>query len=406
MGDFFFNTAAGQPPFSDEACVMAFEPTRPYPQNPSAIIYRARFKQLRAYYSRPAANTPHPNLPQVYFADDVDFQDKLGGLIEWTRIYVTIPEAWNDYASDVYTFPGIVYNSFVQGRVPVSKVVTQKILHDYYLVGALPTFDNLLASYDNLAAAAWNANGVSVSANVANIPVCAGGTNAAASLTDSGNDAHFVMQGSGATAAKPVAVFVKNNTANIARVAMVAAGAPDLNKAYGTFDLRTGAILGNLNATPQIAAIGDGWWRIGLDAVIGAETNAGLALALCDDNGNVNYAGTGRSLFAWRGMVPNTGTTIPHATVAPTAAVDTNYPINAADQIPYKFGTTYVYVATGNQVAEYLGGNTIPNVNTYQNWVSTDQNVTNSYSIESTDSTQSLYMGSLWVRERHFVKAR
>ncbi|HEX2656138.1 MAG TPA: hypothetical protein VHN11_21150 [Xanthobacteraceae bacterium] len=405
MPDFFFNLGPGQAPFSDEACTQAFEPTRPYPQEPTAIFYRARFKQLRAYYTKPAPNTPHPNLPQVYFADDVDFQDKMGGLIEWTRIYCTLPNSWNDFASDVYTFPGLAGL-----RVPVSKTVTQKILNDYFLVGSLPTFDNLLTSYDNFAGAAWNANGITVSANATGTPACAGiSTNTAAKLTDSGSGFHFIMQGGGATAAKPVAAFLKNGNANVARVAMVNPASPNLDLAFATFDLRTGLQIANANATGVIAAIGDGWWRAGIQNVVGSQTNAALAVCLCDDNGTPNYVASGRNLYAWRGMIPNISTTIPHATVPPTLTVDSsNYPILNADAIPVKFGTQYVFNWAGNAAAEYLSGGTAPNLTTYQGWIANDQanGNSNSYSIESSDSTLSLWQGSVWNRQRHFVKAR
>lgn len=404
MPDFFFNLAPGQVPFSDEACVQAFEPSRPYPQNPSAIIYRARFKQLRAYYAKPAPNTPHPNLPQVYFVDDVDFQDKLAGMVEWTRIYSTLPNSWNDFASDAYTFPGLSGT-----RVPVSKVVTQKVVQDYYLVGTLPTFDNLLSSYDNFAGTGWTANGATVTANATAIPACAGSNVVASSIVDSGAANHFVYQGSGASAAKPVVAFLKNGNANIARIAMIAAGTPNLDLAYATFDLRTGLMIANANATGQIAAIGDGWWRAGIQSVVGSQTNAALAVAICDDNGNTTYAATGRTLYAWRGQVPNTATTIPHATVAPTLTADaTNYPVASADLIPVKFGLQYVYNWAANAAAEYLDGSTAPNLSTYQAWVSTDSNAANAnvYSIESADSTLGLWQGSIWGRQRHFVKAR
>ncbi len=404
MPQFFFNTAPGQPAFSEEVCTQAFEPTRPYPQNPSAIIYRARFKQLRAYYTKPVPNTPHPNLPQVYFVDDVDFQDKTSGMVEWTRIYSTCPTSWNDFSSTAYTYPGL---SGI--RVPVSRTVTEKIIQDYFLVGTLPTFDNLLTNYDNLAGVQWNANGVTVTANTTNVAACAGGTNAAATLVDSGSANHFVMQGSGVSAAKPVAVFVKNNTANVARVSLVAAATPNLDLAYATVDLRTGLVIANANAIGAVAAIGDGWWRIGLNNPVGSVANAALAICLCDDNGNTTYVASGRSLFAWRGQVPNVGTTVPHATVPPTLTVDgTNYPVPNADNIPVKFGIQFVYQWSQNVAAEYLDGGTAPNINTWNGWVSADaaNGNSNSYSVESTDSTLSLWQGSIWQRQRHFVKAR
>lgn len=406
---FFFKTAPGQPAFSEEVCTRAFEPTRPYPQNPSAIIYKARFKQLRAYYTKPVPNTPHPNLPQVYFADDIDFQDKMGGLIEWTRIYTTIPNSWDDFNSTGYTFPGLILV-----RAPLAKIVTEKITHDYFAVGSFTQFDNPLTNYDDLSLAPWTAESATRTANATNIPACAGGANAATLIAaNSGASVHLVYQSTGEFAALPLAVFLKNGNTNVARVAMTNdSGGIDIDGTYATFDLRTGLLVANANAVGMIAAIGDGWWRAGLVPTGSAQTNVGLAVALCDDNGNTTFNHAGRSLYAWRGQMATgiTGlTTIPHATVPPVLTPDaTNYPISNADQIAVKFGLQYLYTSTVNVPAEVLSAVTTPNINTYNAWVAADaaNGNSNSYSIESEDSGLSLWNGSIWLRQRHFVKAR
>ncbi len=404
MPEFFFKTAAGQPAFSEEVCTQAFEPSRPYPQNPQAIIYRARFKQLRAYYTKPAPNAPHPNLPQVYFADDVDFQDKTSGLIEWTRVYSTAPTSWNDFASTAYTFPGL---SGI--RVPVSKTVTEKIVQDYFLVGTLANYDNRLLNYDAPGGTNWFTAQVNVTPNSVNIPVCAGGTTTANEIVDDGSTAiHYTMQTGGQNGTPPLSIFLKSNTTNVARLSLVAFGAPDFDSAYATFDLRTGLVTANANATGVVAAIGEGWWRVGIQNVVGSKTNAALAVVLCNDNGNTTYAGSGKGLWAWRAQLPNS-TTIPHATVPPVLTPDsTNYPVPNADNILVKFGLQYIYQWSQNVAAEYLDGSTAPNINTWNGWVALDaaNGNSNSYSVESADSTLSLWQGSIWQRQRHFVKAR
>jgi hypothetical protein len=110
----------------------------------------------------------------------------------------------------------------------------------------------------------------------------------------------------------------------------------------------------------------------------------------------------------WRPQLVQSGT-IPHATIPPTTTADgTNYPLSNADNILVKFGLQYVYQWSQNVAAEYLDGSTSPNINTYNTWVATDaaNANSNSYSIESADSTLSLWQGSVWQRQRHFVKAR
>lgn len=407
MADFFFKTAPGQVPFSDEACTQAFEPSRPYPQNPSAIIYRARFKQLRAYYTKPTPNTPHPNLPQVYFVDDVDFQDKLAGLIEWTRIYSTLPNSWNDFASDAYTFPGLTGK-----RVPVSKVVTQKVVQDYFLVGTLPTFTNGIINFDNPGAGGnWGGIGTTVTSNASSVPSCAGGSNSASRVTISNsNGVHqFGSDASPSLTAGNAAcsILLKAGSQKYLLIGLLNSSGP--LDAWGKVDLSTGEVTSQNAGYFGLAAIGDGWFRAG---VVGLTPNSGPSLiiqSLSDRDGSNGYQGNGVSNFyAWRGQLVNSNS-IPHATVPPVLTPDgANYPVPNADNIPVKFGLQYIYQWSQNVAAEFLDGGTSPNINTYNTWVAADaaNGNSDSYSIESADSTLSLWQGSAWQRQRHYVKAR
>lgn len=402
----FFKRADNQPAFSVETPIRAFEPTRPYPQNPSAIIYRVRFMQLRAYYQRPTANTPHPNLPQVYFADDTDFQDRMAGMIEWTRIYSTLPASWTDYESYAYNFPGFVFGTGPLNRQPITKTVTAKLTEDYFLIGALPNYSTNVANGDDLANGSWVAVAMTQTANAAAIPAAAGSSVVAAKLTPTAvPGTHSVSQASSiATVGSKVAdVFVKGAGYTRAELQIDDGGAGFANV---TVDLDTGLIQSGNYANAAVAAIGEGWWRINL-GVTTSNASAAMKLLVLSPNSS-SYTGDGSSgIYAWRAqMTP--GATYPHATIAPVLTADgVNYPINTAGEIPTKFGQQYLYSWT-NVVTAYLATTSNPTYNAYQALVATDQSNANAnrYSIEATDSTLNLWTGSVWNRERRFVKAR
>lgn len=416
---FYFKTASDQPDFTVEVAIRDFEPARPYPQNPQAIVYRTRFMQLRAYYTRPTANTPHPSLPQVYFADDIDFQDRPGGVMEWTRVYVTIPAQWSDYESDSYNYPGYLYRATPtqRGRNPFTHIVTTKVTKDYYLVGNQATFTANISDYDN--PAVWSAASVTPIANYAAVPVCAGGGNYATIMSaDASLSAHFLSRSSSTqpNGLNTGSVFVKKVASaptDKMRLAVYGPGGT-ASGAIVDFNLSTGQVQGvPVGNGYGIQAIGEGWWRV--NATVNSNGTVSMAVYVLNNSGNVNYSppGTGQAeaLYVWRGQIVN-GNTAPHATVAPTVAGDgtTNYPITTADQIPQTFGTQYLYepnIAQGSNISvEYLSNGSSPNYNTYAQYVTTDQGNSNSYSIESQDSTQSLWYGSVWERNRKFVKAR
>lgn len=422
---FFFNfDPAFQADFTKEVFVRAFEPQRPIPQNPQLIIYRTRLQQLRAYYTRPQPNTPHPDLPQVYFADDLDFQDRTAGMVEWTRIHVTLPPEWLNTESYPYEYPGYQGTTAVLGRNPFTHTVTSKLVNDYFIVGNLPTFANLLANYDDFSNASWVKTGASATASAAAVPVCAVLSTLAAKIVESNTNAiHIAAQASNATAGLVAgAAFIQAAERTKVRVGF-ANSTGTAPFADVLVDLNTGQPTNNALSNYAVAAIGEGWWRV--DVIANAPAgNAALVVALCDNGGNLSYLGNGSSgLYAWRGQMVN-GNSVPHATVPPATTPDGGgYPIATADLIPVKFGTRYLYQvpwgfgnsnATAAQfVAGYLSDGgfgliaTSPTLTNYKGWVTTDSGNTNtnSYSIEAHDSVQSLWVGSIWLRQRRFVKA-
>lgn len=425
---FTFVPGTGNPDFSVEVPVRAFEPERPYPQNPNIIVYRTWFAQLRAYYSKPVPNTPHPDLPQVYFADDIDFQDRMSGMIEWTRVYVTLGTQWNDFASEAYSFPGYQGTTSVLGRTPFTKVVTTKIVNDYYAVGTLPTFLNNVAAYDDFSNAAWTKSNCNAAANSTAIPACAGGGVTATKLTETvANGFHDITQASSLSAGNTTgSIFARAGERNQLYFALL----DNTNGSYARVgvDLSTGQeITSSFGGTTQVgnysvAAIGDGWWRINLT---GNCPTANAVISAFIGNANaLSYAGDGTSgLSLWRGQLV-AGNSVPYSTVPPTTASDgtTNYPITTADGIPQKLGTQFLYqvpwgfggsnAVAGQFVAEFLSDGgfglvaTSPSLTNYKANATTDLGNTNSYSIESADSVQSLWFGSIWERRRQFVKSR
>lgn len=411
---FIFKTVSGQQlDFSSEVIVEAYQPIRPFPQNPSAVVYRARLMQLRAYYSRPDFNTPHPNLPQVYFADDTDFQDRTSGMIQWTRTWVTLPSSWNDFDSYSYTYPGLSWNLATAGRSPFTRTVTSKVLRDYFVVGPLSPFSAGFTVYDDFADAAWTKLNTTGTANARPIPDCAGGTNSAAKITENGSAgehgvSQLVAAGAGqvwgsvflASAGRDKALVRINDGGEIANVAV---------------DLSTGNLQQPTGNWGTISAIGEGWYRVGLSGVA-ANANSTLEVLLVNNSNASSYTGDGTSgLYMWRGQLV-AGGTLPHATVPPTVTADNaNYPVNSAGLIPAYTATLFLYRPNGlgvpnGIVVEYLGSLSSPNYETYYNsnssWVNTDNANSNSYSIEATDSLLNLWQGSVWVRERRAVKAR
>ena len=400
----FFKQGAGQADFTQEVCVEEFTPERPFPQNPSAMIFRARFKQLRAYYTRPVVNTPHPNLPQVYFADDGQQKDIQGGMVEWIRTWCTIPASWDDYESTSYPFPG-----YANIRVPFSKTVTGKLTMDYFLVGTLPTFSNVFTNYDDFNNASWTKSGATSAANQAAIPACAGGTVTAAAITEGNTTSKHYATQAGSVLAGVIfgACFVKAGTRKAAAFGLEDGSGNVL--ASCQLNLTTGQLSNVVAPTgwAQAYAVGDGWFRVVLIGTTGTTSGKLNCYLLQTADGPLSYTGDGASyLYFWRGQVAISSVPV-HATVPPTTSPDgATYPYSAAGNIAVKFGQTYTYSWAGNAAVEYLSGSSTPTLTTYQGWVTTDAGSSTSYSIEANDSELALWVGSCWVRRRRFVKAR
>lgn len=126
MASIYQKLAAGQTAFTAEAQDGDYLIEYPLgPAEPTHIAIKARFKQFRADYARPAANTTLTyGALTAYFIDDVEFSDDRGGLCSWTRLWATIPASWSEPEDYAYTFPAFTGSNTYGTTYAVSSLNT------------------------------------------------------------------------------------------------------------------------------------------------------------------------------------------------------------------------------------------------------------------------------------------
>ena len=126
MSSIYQKLGAGQTAFTAEA--QDGDYVTEYPlgaAEPTHVLIKAVFKQFRADYTRPAANTTltYGGLT-AYFIDDVGFTDERGGLCSWTRLWATIPASWSEPGGTyAYAFPAFTAVYSLGNTFPVSNIV-------------------------------------------------------------------------------------------------------------------------------------------------------------------------------------------------------------------------------------------------------------------------------------------
>lgn len=111
------------------------------------------FIQARASFAPTALNSKDPDDSSSYLVGESPLRDLGGDLVEWTRTYSRIPAKRNSYESFAYTFPGFAatFSSRLTtpwalpsgtfsalddpGRQPLTKKVTSRLHHNFFLVG-------------------------------------------------------------------------------------------------------------------------------------------------------------------------------------------------------------------------------------------------------------------------------
>lgn len=79
----------------------------PFPRYLSAYLVRHRVQADRGYQDALALNTPHPDFPKAYLVEETPGEPVGNGLIEWERIYATIPPRMEDTEPYSWQRPGV-----------------------------------------------------------------------------------------------------------------------------------------------------------------------------------------------------------------------------------------------------------------------------------------------------------
>lgn len=89
----------------------------PFQRDRSAYILEQDYLQRRDHYERGALDTPHPDEASAYLVHESAPRHFGGDVVQFTRIYATIPEPRTDYESYVYTVPGITVTEAKQQKI-------------------------------------------------------------------------------------------------------------------------------------------------------------------------------------------------------------------------------------------------------------------------------------------------
>lgn len=119
-------------------------------------IFTQPWMQSRRSFVPTPLNTAHPSYRQTpdYSAFKLvaegPRQDAGGGMVKWVRTYARVPDTHDEFESYAYSFIGFQGVWFVgnqgssvtaTGRPRVSRVVTSRVQHDYFLVGPGGSFE-------------------------------------------------------------------------------------------------------------------------------------------------------------------------------------------------------------------------------------------------------------------------
>lgn len=128
-----FFTASGQPSFESEAGYLGFVPEYPFGESrPDALLVTQKFWQRRSSYVRPTPNALNCSAyPAARFCDDSGFRDLGMGLVEWTRLWATVPGERQEFETYAYRYPG-----FFNTREPFTIPVISTLTYTYFLIGA------------------------------------------------------------------------------------------------------------------------------------------------------------------------------------------------------------------------------------------------------------------------------
>jgi hypothetical protein len=132
-GDLDTAAACGLPVFS-----------APIAASTKEYLFTQEWMCSRKAFAITPLNTPHPSAGQFpdYSAyrlvDEGPRTDMGGGMVKWVRTYAIVPDSHDEFESYSYQFIG--FQTFlgisIVGRNRFARIVTSRVAHDYFLVGA------------------------------------------------------------------------------------------------------------------------------------------------------------------------------------------------------------------------------------------------------------------------------
>lgn len=113
----------------------------PFPEVNQPYVLRQTFKQFLANYAPLDLNTAHATYTDYKLVEESALNNLGGGVVEWTRTYAKLPDAFDQFETTNYNFIGfygtvIAINvTAVSGRLRFVKSVTSRIHNEFFLVG-------------------------------------------------------------------------------------------------------------------------------------------------------------------------------------------------------------------------------------------------------------------------------
>lgn len=130
----------------------------------TAQIIEQDFQIAYGSFSALALDTAHATVTSAYLVSETPPSEVGGGILQWTRVYATVPATRSDYESFSYRFPGYLgtlnppYNQYYgddpEGRDPLVLTVSSRIEYKYALCATGQTYTTPTAFYNALGVSA------------------------------------------------------------------------------------------------------------------------------------------------------------------------------------------------------------------------------------------------------------
>ena len=139
--------------FTTATLCSPYRITLPIERDITAKIVEQDFMVAYGSYTPLALDTAHPTVTTAYLVKEAGHTQIGNGIIQFTRVYATIPANRDDYDTFTYTFPGLYstgdgnppYNQYWEsvtgeGRDPFPDTVTSRVKNEYFLCATGQTY--------------------------------------------------------------------------------------------------------------------------------------------------------------------------------------------------------------------------------------------------------------------------